>query len=96
MARINTGMVAAAIDTLHGARRLPPEAAVEKLKSFLDALSAEPEGKFIADAKAALNTLVSSLRMKGSATDDAWGHAIDTMVSLSNNPDTRQLPSQSI
>jgi hypothetical protein len=87
MARTNTGVVAAAIDTLHGARRLPPAEAVEKLNSFLEALSAEPDGKFIADAKVALDKLVTSLREKGSATDDAWGHAIETMVSLSNNPD---------
>jgi hypothetical protein len=87
MARINTGVVAAAIDTLHGARRLPPAEAVEKLTSFLDSLSAEPEGKFSADAMAALDKLVTSLREKGSAANDTWGHAIDTMVSLSNNPD---------
>jgi ABC-type transporter Mla subunit MlaD len=87
MARINTGVVAAAIDTLHGARRLPPEEAVEKLDSFLDALSAESDGKFIDSAKASLSKLVSSLREQGSATDDVWGQAIETMVSLSNNPD---------
>jgi hypothetical protein len=87
MARINTGVVAAAIDTLHGARRLPPAEAVEKLTSFLDSLSGEPESKFSADAMAALDKLVTSLRQKGSAADDTWGHAIDTMVSLSNNLD---------
>ena len=78
-----TGVVAAAVDTLHGARRLPPAEAVEKLTSFFWTLC----GKFSADAMAALDKLVTSLREKGSAANDTWGHAIDTMVSLSNNPD---------
>lgn len=83
MGRINTGVIAAAIDTLHGARRLPP---AEALKSS-PVVSAEPEGKFTAEAMAALDTLLTSLRKNGPATDDEWGHAIETMVSLSNNPD---------
>lgn len=87
MGRINTGVIAAAIDTLHGARRLPPAEAAEKLTSFRESVSAEPEGKFTAEAMAALDTLLTSLRKNGPATHDEWGHAIETMVSLSNNPD---------
>jgi hypothetical protein len=86
MTRINTGSTAAALDTLHGARKLPPTQAVEKLSSFQDSLSPE-HGKLAEDAKAALCRLVTDLKNRGSATDDVWQRAIETMTSFANNPE---------
>ena len=86
MTRINTGSIAAALDALHGARKLPPDKAIEHLNSFLDVLSPlAPENKIAGDAFAALNLLVTSLEENGSATDDAWQHAVETMTSLANS-----------
>ena len=86
MQRVNTGVLSAAIDTLHGARQLPPREAVERLSSFLEGISAEFNGRLAETATAALNLLVTSLGENGFATDEAWQHAIETMVSLANNP----------
>lgn len=88
MTRINTGSVSAALDTLHGARKLPPEEAIERLRSFLDTIS--PPGhdsKFASDASAALGLLINGLETNGSAGDDVWQGAIEKMTSLANNPE---------
>ena len=88
MTRINTGSVSAAIDTLHGARKLPPEEAIGHLRSFLDTISPPGhESGFAANARTALNTLITDLENNGSATDDVWQGAIETMTSLANNPE---------
>jgi hypothetical protein len=88
MTRINTGSVSAAVDTLHGARGLSPSEAIEHLNSFLDTISPPGhDGKSASAARAALNTLVTSLETKGSATDDDWQGALETMTSLANNPE---------
>jgi hypothetical protein len=88
MARINTGSISAAIDTLHGARKLPPDEAIERLRSFSDTVSPPGhDGKFTTDARTALNLLVTDLEKNGSASDDVWQGAIETMTSLANNPE---------
>jgi len=88
MTRTNTGSVSAAIDTLHGARKLPPAEAIKYLRSFLDTIS--PPGhntKSATDAREALSLLINELEMDGSAGNDVWQQAIATMTSLANNPE---------
>ncbi|SDT56719.1 hypothetical protein [Bradyrhizobium canariense] len=78
-------LATAALDTLHGARGLPPTEAAVKLHEFLESISTSlPEGDRLADASAALKTLVGKLETEGSATDDDWEHAIETMLSFAN------------
>ncbi len=78
-------LATAALDTLHGARGLPPAEAAAKLRDFLDSISTSvPDSARLADASGALRTLVSSLETKGAATDDDWEHAVETMLSLAN------------
>ena len=86
-AAAHTGAIAAALDSLHGARKLPAAEAVEHLDSSLDViLPMAHENKIAGDACAALNVLATDLEESGSATDDAWQHAIETMTSLPNKP----------
>jgi hypothetical protein len=74
----------AALDTLHGAR-LPPAEAVAKLHDFLESIDTSvPDSPRFADASEALRTLVSQLETEGTATDDDWQRAIETMLSLAN------------
>lgn len=88
MTRINTGSVSAAIDTLHGARKLPPTEAIERLQSFLDTISTPGHsGKSALDARDAMSLLINALKEDGSAGDDVWQRAIETMTSLANNPE---------
>jgi len=88
MARVNTGSISAALDTLHGARRLPPREAVERLRSFSETISPPGhEGKSPTDARVALDALIASLEKDGSATDDVWQGAIEKMTSLANDPE---------
>jgi hypothetical protein len=78
-------LATAALDTLHGARGLPPAETAAKLRDFLDSISSSVSNSArLADASGALRTLVSNLETKGSATDDNWEHAIETMLSLAN------------
>ena len=78
-------LATAALDTLHGARGLPPAEATAKLRDFLDALGMiVPPTARVAAASSALRTLVNQLEAKGSGTDDAWESAIETMLSLVN------------
>jgi hypothetical protein len=75
----------AALDTLHGARGLPPAEAVAKLHDFLESIDTSvPDSPRFADALEALRTLVSQLETEGTATDDDWQRAIETMLSLAN------------
>jgi hypothetical protein len=75
----------AALDTLHGARGLPPAEAVAKLHDFLESIDTSvPDSPRFADASEALRTLVSQLETEGTATDDDWQRAIETMLSLAN------------
>lgn len=75
----------AALDTLQGARKLPAEQAAERLRDFLQTMnSSGVEGDRLADASSALSALIDDLRQKGAAENDAWQHAVETMVSLVN------------
>ena len=85
MERIDTGPISAALDTLHGARKLPQKEAIQHLRSFLETVSPGDESKFATDARAALTMLITSIEAEGSASDDAWQRAIETMTSLANN-----------
>jgi hypothetical protein len=74
----------AALETLHGARALPRAEATAKLRDF--AVSMEtfvPPTARLMDASAALRTLVHELESEP-ATNDAWEHAIETMLSFAN------------
>jgi len=78
-------LATAALDTLHGARSLPPEEAIAKLRDFLESINTTvPDSPRLAEASDALMILVSQLEREGSATDDEWQHAIGTMLSLAN------------
>jgi hypothetical protein len=78
-------LATAALDTLHGARGLPPAEATAKLRDFLDSIGTIlPPTARLADASGALRTLVNQLEMKGTATDDDWEYAIETMLSFAN------------
>jgi len=79
-------LAAAALDTLHGARSLPPEQAIAQLRDFLESINTSvPDSPRAADASDALRILVNQLETKGAATDDDWQNAIETMLSLAND-----------
>ena len=79
-------LATAALDTLHGARGLPPTEAVAKLRDFLDSISTSvPDSARMVDASSALKTLVSKLESGIPTTNDDWGHAIQTMESLASD-----------
>jgi hypothetical protein len=78
-------LAAAALDTLHGARGLPPKEAAGILRDFLNSISSPvPDSDHVAEASGALKNLVQKLETEGSATDDDWQVSIDTMLSLAN------------
>ena len=78
-------LAAAALETLHGARGLPPAEATAKLREFADSMpTVLPETPRLADASVALRTLVDQLQSQGAATDDTWEYAIETMLSYAN------------
>jgi hypothetical protein len=78
-------LATAALDTLHGARGLPPEEAIAKLRDFLESINTfVPDSPRLAQASDALTILVGQLETEGTATDDDWQHAIETMLSLAN------------
>jgi hypothetical protein len=55
-------LAAAALDTLHGARGLPPEKAASELRDFLMSLGSPiPNSARLADASDALNRLIQKL-----------------------------------
>jgi hypothetical protein len=75
----------AALETLHGARALPPEEAAAALRDFLNSINSPlPDSSRLADASGALKELVHKLETNGSASDDDWQSAIETMLSLAN------------
>ena len=79
-------LATAALDTLHGARSLPPEEAIAQLRDFLESINSSfTDSPRLADASDALRILVSQLETGGAATDDDWQHAIETMLSLAND-----------
>src|SRR5580698_5087228 len=83
--RDSNHLAKAALDTLHGARGLPPAEAVAKLHHFLESIDTSvPDGPRFAVASEALRILASQLETDGTATDDDWQHAIETMLSLAN------------
>jgi hypothetical protein len=78
-------LATAALETLHGARALPLAEAMAKLRDFADSLgNIVPPTARLADASGALGTLVNQLESQHAATDDAWEHAIETMLSFAN------------
>jgi hypothetical protein len=78
-------LATAALETLHGARALPPAEAVAKLRDFVDSIGTIlPPTARLADASGALRTLVNQLETEGAATDDTWEYAIETMLSFAN------------
>ncbi|MGA2056091.1 MAG: hypothetical protein ABSG88_12335 [Bradyrhizobium sp.] len=78
-------LATAALETLHGARGLPPAEATAKLCDFVDSMPPVfPETPRLADASVALRTLVHQLQSQGAATADTWECAIETMLSYAN------------
>jgi hypothetical protein len=78
-------LATAALEILHGARGLPAAEATAKLRDFADSRQTVlPETARLADASAALRTLVNRLQSQGAATDDTWEYAIETMLSYAN------------
>jgi hypothetical protein len=78
-------LATAALETLHGARGLPPAEATAKLRDFMDSIGTiVPPTARLAEASDALRTLVNQLEADGSATDDTWEDAIETMLSFAN------------
>jgi hypothetical protein len=78
-------LATAALETLHGARGLPPAEAAVKLRDFVDSIATIlPPTDRLADASSALRTLVNPLESEGAATDDTWELAIETMLSFAN------------
>jgi hypothetical protein len=81
-------LATAALDTLHGARSVPLAEAVAKLQDFLASIQTSvPESPRLTDAREALRTLIGQLEKQGTATDDDWQRAIETMLSLANEED---------
>ena len=79
-------LAAAALDTPHGARELPPDEAVARLRDFLVSISSHvPNSARLADASGALNSLIQALEANKSASNDDWQNAIETMLSLAND-----------
>ena len=77
-------LATAALEVLHGARGLPPAEATARLREFADSMGVLPETDRFADASGALRTLIDELQSKGTATDDTWEYAIETMLSYAN------------
>jgi hypothetical protein len=82
---IESELATAALDTLHGARGLPSEEAAAVLGDFLNSISSPvPNGERLSEASLALKSLIDKLEADGSASDDDWQFAIETMLSLAN------------
>jgi hypothetical protein len=78
-------LAAAALETLHRTRGLPPAEATANLRDFMDSIGTIlPPTARLADASGALRTLVNQLETEGTATDDSWEYAIETMLSFAN------------
>jgi hypothetical protein len=82
---IESELATAALDTLHGARGLPSEEAAAVLGDFLNSISSPvPDTDRSSEASRALKNLIDKLEADGSASDDDWQSAIETMHSLAN------------
>ena len=78
-------LATAALDTLHGARSLPPADAIAKLRDFLESIDTSvPDSPRLADASSALKVLISELEMGEAATNDDWERAVEMMLGLAN------------
>jgi len=78
-------LATAALGTLHGARELPAEDAASRLRDFLNSIASPlPNSSRLAEASGALRSLLQKLEADGSASDDDWQEAIETMLSLAN------------
>jgi hypothetical protein len=78
-------LATAALETLHGARGLAPAEATAKLRDFMDSIGTiVPPTAHLSEASGALRTLINQLESDGSATDDTWEDAIETMLSFAN------------
>jgi hypothetical protein len=78
-------LATAALDTLHGARELPAQDAASTLRDFLNSIASPlPNSSRLAEASGALRSLLQKLEADGSASDDDWQEAIETMLSLAN------------
>ena len=85
MSTNQSDLATAALETLHGARGLPSAEATVKLRDFADSIGTIfPSTARLADASGALRKLVSQLESEGTATDDSWEYAIETMLSFAN------------
>ncbi len=73
------------LQTLHGARSLPPEEAAEALKPFLESIRKSGSDDALARASiAAVTELARSLKENHAASDDLWQQAIEATVSYAN------------
>jgi hypothetical protein len=82
---IESELATAALDALHGARGLPSKEAATVLSDFLNSISSPiPNSNRLSGASGALKSLVDKLEAEGSASDDDWQSAIETMLSLAN------------
>jgi hypothetical protein len=81
---IESELATAALDTLHGARELPSKEAAAHLRDFLGSISSPVSNSDRLSGASALKSLVDKLEAKGSASDDDWQSAIETMLSLAN------------
>jgi len=78
-------LATAALETLHGARGLPPAEATAELRDFVNSIGTMlPTTARLADASGALTALINELESEGAATDDTWEYAIETMLSYAN------------
>ena len=78
-------LATAALGTLHGARELPAEDAASRLRDFLNSIASPLlNSSRLAEASGALRSLLQKLEADGSASDDDWQEAIETMLSLAN------------
>jgi hypothetical protein len=77
-------IAADALDTLHGARELPPQEAATILKDFFNSINSPDPDRARAAAVQALENLIRKLERDGSASDDDWQSAIERMLSLAN------------
>lgn len=77
-------LAADALDTLHGARELPPKEAASVLRNSFNSIGSPNPDSFRAAASHAMENLINKLELEGSASDDDWQSAIETMLSLAN------------
>ena len=77
-------LAADALDTLHGARELPSKEAAIVLRDAFNSISLANPDNSRAAASRAIENLIHKLEVGGSASNDDWQSAIETMLSLAN------------